>query len=126
MAKAIESAFSRLNPRSDQLPTHPNDFSKAPFGKLFPKTDPAVDGEDCAHECETCSVELPSKWRIEENDKLYGEVNGWQTHLIVATGKTDWVRDVADEKGSVSKRDPFPKFYSTTCCMLTCAGQWKL
>jgi hypothetical protein len=28
-------------------------------------------------------------------------VKGWSTHLIVATGKTDWVRDVADEKGSI-------------------------
>lgn len=28
-------------------------------------------------------------------------MKGWQTHLVVATGKTDWVRDVADEKGSI-------------------------
>lgn len=34
-------------------------------------------------------------------DKLYGNVNGWATHLLVATGKTDWVRDVADERGSL-------------------------
>lgn len=34
-------------------------------------------------------------------DELFGHVNGWATHLLVATGKTDWVRDVADEKGSV-------------------------
>jgi hypothetical protein len=32
---------------------------------------------------------------------LYGHVKGWATHLLVATGKTDWVRDIADEKGSV-------------------------
>jgi len=34
-------------------------------------------------------------------DKLYGKVDGWATHILVATGKTDWVRDVSDEKGSV-------------------------
>lgn len=34
-------------------------------------------------------------------DKMYGNVNGWATHLLVATGKTDWVRDVADERGSL-------------------------
>lgn len=34
-------------------------------------------------------------------DKMYGNVSGWSTHLLVATGKTDWVRDVADEKGSL-------------------------
>lgn len=28
-------------------------------------------------------------------------MGGWDTHLVVATGKTDWVRDVADEVGSV-------------------------
>ena len=78
-----------------------NGFAKAPEGKLFPKTDPIVDGEDCLHDCETCTVKLPNKWKIDEDEKLYGHVNGWQTHLIVGTGKTDWVRDVADEKGSV-------------------------
>lgn len=34
-------------------------------------------------------------------DKMYGNIGGWATHLLVATGKTDWVRDVADEKGSL-------------------------
>lgn len=32
---------------------------------------------------------------------MYGNVGKWSTHLLVATGKTDWVRDVADEEGSV-------------------------
>ena len=68
---------------------------------LFPKVDPAVDGEDCEHDCETCEVRLPKGWKIDESDKLYGHVNGWATHAVVATGKTDWVRDVTDEKGSV-------------------------
>ena len=40
-------------------------------------------------------------FKIEEDDELYGHVNGWSTHILVATGKTDWVRDVADEKGSL-------------------------
>ena len=60
-----------------------------------------VDGEDCLHDCESCSVNLPKGFKIDEEDKLYGEIKGWSRHLIVATGKTDWVRDVADEKGSV-------------------------
>lgn len=38
---------------------------------------------------------------MDQEDELYGHVNGWATHLLVATGKTDWVRDVADEEGSV-------------------------
>ncbi|KAI9688358.1 MAG: hypothetical protein M1822_001307 [Bathelium mastoideum] len=76
-------------------------FTTAPEGKLFPKTDPTVDGEECLHDCESCTIKLPNKWKIDDDAKLYGEIKGWQTHLIVATGKTDWVRDVADEKGSV-------------------------
>ena len=76
-------------------------FATAPEGKLFPETDPIIDGEECLHDCESCTVKLPKSWKIDEHDKLYGHIKGWQTHLIVATGKTDWVRDVGHEKGSV-------------------------
>lgn len=75
--------------------------SQASFAALFPKTDPAVDGDDCLHDCESCNVKYPRGFKIDEEDVLYGMVKGWSTHLIVGTGKTDWVRDVSDEKGSV-------------------------
>ena len=68
---------------------------------IFPKVDPAIDGEDCDHDCETCEVRLPKGWKIDTEEKLYGRVGGWATHMLVATGKTDWVKDVSDEKGSV-------------------------
>ncbi|KAL9620630.1 MAG: hypothetical protein Q9160_004884 [Pyrenula sp. 1 TL-2023] len=77
------------------------DFCKATENDLFPRVDREVDGEDCDHDCESCAVHYPSKFKINEDDKLYGHVNGWSTHLLVATGKSDWLRDVADEKGSV-------------------------
>jgi hypothetical protein len=73
----------------------------APIATLFPKVDPAIDGEDCDHDCASCVVKLPKGFKINEEDELYGHVKGWATHILVATGKTDWVRDVADEKGSV-------------------------
>ena len=76
-------------------------FAKAPEGQLFPKVDPAVDGEDCDHDCASCTIRYPAKFSIDEKEELYGHVKGWATHLLVATGKTDWVRDVEDEKGSV-------------------------
>jgi hypothetical protein len=69
--------------------------------ELFPKVDPKVDGEDCDHDCNSCVVKYPKGFKIEEEDQLYGQVKGWSTHVLVATGKTDWVRDVADEKGSL-------------------------
>jgi hypothetical protein len=68
---------------------------------LFPRPDPSIDGEECLQDCSTCTIHYPSKFSIDEDDKLYGHVNGWDTHLIVGTGKTDWVRDVTDEEGSV-------------------------
>ncbi len=76
-------------------------FTTAPKGTLFPKVDPSVDGEDCEHDCESCTVRYPAKWSIDEDEELYGHVKGWATHLVVATGKTDWTRDVEDERGSV-------------------------
>lgn len=73
----------------------------ADIAELFPKVDPAVDGEDCDRDCDSCVVHYPRGFKIDEEDVLYGFVKGWSTHVLVATGKTDWVRDVADEKGSV-------------------------
>lgn len=73
----------------------------APMGELFTKTDPAVDGDECLHDCDGCSIKYPRNFKIEESDLLYGQVSEWATHALVATGKTDWVRDSSDEKGSV-------------------------
>jgi hypothetical protein len=73
----------------------------AKITELFAKTDPAVDGPDCSLDCDSCAVHYPRSFKIDESDVLYGHIKGWSTHVIVATSKTDWVRDVADEKGSV-------------------------
>lgn len=73
----------------------------APAADLFAATDPAVDGDSCDHDCATCTIEYPRNFKINDDDALYGFVKGWETHLIVATGKTDWQRDVESEKGSV-------------------------
>jgi hypothetical protein len=75
--------------------------SKATLEDLFPKVDKAADGDDCDRDCDSCAVHYPKNFKVEESDTLYGFVKGWSTHVLVATGKADWVRDVADEKGSV-------------------------
>ncbi len=96
------AAFLTPSTSSDSLPRLDNgEFATAPEGQLFPQVDPAIDGEDCFDDCATCTVHLPPKWSIDEKEKLYGHVKGWATHMVVATGKTDWVRDVEDEGGSV-------------------------
>ena len=100
----IQKSKAFLTPRSSSatIPQVKGDFAKAPTTtSLFPNVDPSVDGVDCDHDCESCHTKYPKGWKIDEDDKLYGHVNGWDTHMLVATGKTDWVRDVQDEKGSV-------------------------
>lgn len=106
MTAALKNIYYRLTPASSSssIPTlnNPAGFVKArTTDALFPTTDPAVDGEECLHDCASCTIKYPNKFTIDEEEELYGHVKGWSTHLIVATGKTDWVRDVADEKGSI-------------------------
>ncbi|RAH39631.1 sucrase/ferredoxin-like domain-containing protein [Aspergillus brunneoviolaceus CBS 621.78] len=72
-----------------------------PAETLFPKVDPAIDGEECLHDCASCTVKYPAKFDVDQDDNMYGNISEWATHVLVATGKTDWVRDVADEPGSV-------------------------
>ncbi|KAK4198580.1 putative actin patches distal protein 1 [Triangularia verruculosa] len=78
-----------------------NSGSKAELPDLFPVINKEVDGEDCDRDCNSCVVQYPKSFKIDESDDLYGFVKGWSTHILVATGKSDWVRDVADEKGSI-------------------------
>lgn len=106
LSKMLQSLKNRFTSSTgaDIADTKPRDdgFSTARnHGALFATTDPGVDGDECLHDCASCSVKLPSKWSIDEEDKLYGQIQGWSRHLIVATGKTDWVRAVEDEKHSV-------------------------
>lgn len=112
MPNPVTTLFSRatsyLTPAASsdslrpQTPAHPNNFTKAPtHSSLFPQVDPSIDGEDCNKDCSSCSIKYPWTFRIDEKDELYGQIKGWGTHILVATGRTDWVKDVTDEKGSV-------------------------
>lgn len=96
----IKSSFLRFG--ASLISSRPSESRNAKKPRdLFPPTDPTVDGDECLHDCETCTVSLPRGWKIEEGDALYGLVKGWQTHLVVATGQSDWLRDVEDEPGSL-------------------------
>ncbi|KAK2821863.1 hypothetical protein FQN49_007599, partial [Arthroderma sp. PD_2] len=79
----------------------PITFTTASEDVLFPKVRPELDGEDCNRDCANCTIRYPAKFVVDLEDKLYGNVGGWATHVLVATGKTDWVRNVADEDGPV-------------------------
>ena len=95
----VDGARKALTPLSGGTPASQQEPASA--RSLFAATDAAVDGEACLHDCDSCHVAYPRGFKIDEADVLYGHVKGWSTHLLVATGKTDWVRDVEDEKGSV-------------------------
>ncbi|KAF1984258.1 Sucraseferredoxin-like protein [Aulographum hederae CBS 113979] len=102
MTSTFKNIVARLTPTPSSSNIHNGTgFRKAECTQLFNVTEPEVDGEECLQDCQSCTVKYPSKFSIDEDDKLYGHVKGWETHMVVATGKTDWVRDVADEKGSV-------------------------
>lgn len=60
---------------------------------LFPCTSAAVDGPESEQDCESCSIKYPRIWWVNESADIYGEVSEWSTHIIIATGKTDWVGD---------------------------------
>jgi hypothetical protein len=107
--KKMSSAFKTIISRSQSLFSTPsssttnlNGVTTAKDAKsLFPVVNPDADGEDCDRDCASCTIRYPSKFSINEDDELYGHVKGWSVHLLIATGKSDWVRDVADEKGSL-------------------------
>ncbi len=99
-----------------------------PIDQIFTKTDPAVDGDDCAHDCASCSIHYPRSFKIDRGDQLYGFVKGWSTHLLVATSKSDWVRDVANEKGSVMEAVHATSSPTNGVCLHLCStlSHWPL
>ncbi|KAK5119679.1 hypothetical protein LTR85_007254 [Meristemomyces frigidus] len=104
MLRALSERFTPNASSTDLTATkaRPDGFVTAKgIDALFPRTKPEVDGDECLHDCQSCTIHYPKKFSIDEEDKLYGEIKGWSRHVIVATGKTDWVRDVEEEKGSV-------------------------
>lgn len=119
MAATFKSVLARLTPTTPTI--RENGFHRAAEGTLFPKTNPVIDGEDCLHDCATCTIQYPKKFDIDRDANLYGHVDGWNTHLVVATGKTDWVRDIADEKGSIMEAvDKLNGSITNGACQVIC------
>ncbi|EFE40107.1 hypothetical protein TRV_05176 [Trichophyton verrucosum HKI 0517] len=79
---------------------------------LFPTVDPRVDGDGCDHDCASCTIRYPSRFKVDEGRNLYGTVKPVTNHVLVATGKSDWVSKVENEKGSLMEAfsdSPQPK-----------------
>ncbi|OKL61846.1 hypothetical protein UA08_02857 [Talaromyces atroroseus] len=68
---------------------------------IFPTVNPQEDGPDCSKDCADCTVRLPNKFNVETERKLYGKVKPFTTHVLVATGKSDWASHPDNERGTV-------------------------
>ncbi|KAK5218903.1 hypothetical protein LTR72_008085 [Exophiala xenobiotica] len=101
LLRGVKSLLQSRSSSSSHLNTSGGFSTAKTETDLFPATRPEIDGEECLRDCDSCTTHYPNKFSIDEDDKLYGHVKGWNTHLVVGTGKTDWVRDVTDEKHTV-------------------------
>lgn len=54
-------------------------------------------------DCDSCSEKYPSSLSIDTSAPLWGSVKPWRHHILCATGKTDWIRDVTEEKDSLAQ-----------------------
>ncbi|KGO44989.1 hypothetical protein PEX2_034890 [Penicillium expansum] len=68
---------------------------------IFPEVDPKVDGDDCRTDCNDCTVKCPSNVKIDTTLPMYGFIKEFHAHILVATGKSDWIRKVEQEDGSL-------------------------
>lgn len=94
MATIVNSFFQRFKQPSPESGPCDRD-------SLFPKVVQEIDGKDCDSDCSSCVIRFPRGFSIEEDDDLYGNIKEWSTHMLVATGKSDWMHNVSDEVGSV-------------------------
>lgn len=75
-------------------------FGRAPE-YLFPQVDPKTDGPDCLQDCADCTTKFPSKVKVETSRALYGQIKEFHSHVLVATGRSDWKEKVGQEHGSL-------------------------
>ncbi|OJJ79700.1 sucrase/ferredoxin-like domain-containing protein [Aspergillus glaucus CBS 516.65] len=67
---------------------------------IFPTVQPGEDGPDCLQDCADCTVKYP-KFKVDVVKPLYGHIKEYSTHVLVATGQSDWIEKVKSDKGSL-------------------------
>ncbi|KMU76479.1 hypothetical protein CISG_01212 [Coccidioides immitis RMSCC 3703] len=123
MASIFRRGLEYLSPSASRTPSSVSDYeatSVPATGKpavaskvitaqspstLFTVVDPTVDGEDCDHDCASCTIKYPAKFSVDYEDELYGHVKGWATHVLVA--REDRLGSVMEaiERGGVSAKN---------------------
>ncbi|CAI7678079.1 unnamed protein product [Penicillium pancosmium] len=76
-------------------------LGRTPDDYFVPQVDPAQDGADCLKDCADCTIQFPSKVKVENSRPLYGHIKAFNAHVLVATGQSDWKEKVEHEKGSL-------------------------
>lgn len=96
--------FTTLKQLGNMLMGVPNQ-SSVDENTLFPLVSHEEDGIDCDKDCEACPGygRAFEKHGINTSNNMFGGIKGFSTHVIVATGETDWIRDVQNIKGSCMK-----------------------
>ncbi|KAJ5306159.1 hypothetical protein N7508_005174 [Penicillium antarcticum] len=68
---------------------------------IFPTVSPDADGPECLKDCADCTVQFPSKVKVDNLRPLYGHIKSFHSHVLVATGRSDWKEKVEQEKGTL-------------------------
>ncbi|KAF3402120.1 Actin patches distal protein 1 [Talaromyces pinophilus] len=68
---------------------------------IFPTVNTTEDGPECLKDCADCTVHFPDKFHIDSERKIYGKIKPFATHVLVATGKSDWVSKPEWERGTI-------------------------
>lgn len=53
-------------------------------------------------DCDSCTTKYPSSLSINTTMPLWGSVKPWRGHILCATGKTDWVKKVTEQSGTLA------------------------
>ena len=65
-----QSSPSTPNPAPREIRSS-EDFVKASLPEaLFSKTNPVTDGEECEHDCATCTIRYPATFDVDQEDEL--------------------------------------------------------
>ena len=89
---------------------------------LFPKVDPKEDGPDCSKDCADCTIQFPSKVKVENSRPLYGHIKEFHSHVLVATGQSDWKEKVEKESGSLMEAFDSAKSELGVCSFISKSG----
>ncbi|ODQ82086.1 hypothetical protein BABINDRAFT_160282 [Babjeviella inositovora NRRL Y-12698] len=81
--------------------------AKAEIAEIIPVVNES-DDDTCSMDCGACTTSFPSSLKLSDEDDgntvLWRSTANYDLHCVVPTGKTDWIRDATDVRGTVKKQ----------------------